>query len=74
MGHKLRKVVPICWHLNDLNRDEKVLETFPSAHLLVCGGAGSGKSVLLNNIFYHINKFPYNFQAIGLNLKLLHLY
>ena len=60
------------WWLNDQNHD-KVIGYFdkaiPSTSLLICGGTGSGKSVVEGGIIEHINKFKSKFQLVGVDLK-----
>lgn len=39
-------IAPIGWYLNDQNKNEQMLQTVPSTSVLICGGTGSGKSVM----------------------------
>lgn len=41
-----QQVSPIGWYLNDQNKNEQLVPTVPSTSILICGGTGSGKSVM----------------------------
>lgn len=71
VNHKLQKISPIGWWLNDNNKRNDMLETLPSTSLLIAGGTGSGKSVTQNCIIGHISRFPDNFQLILGDVKMV---
>lgn len=59
------------WWLNNQNYDNvhDYFQVIPSTSLLICGGTGSGKSVVEGGIIEHINKFRSKFQLVCVDLK-----
>lgn len=64
VNHSLRTVGPIGWYLNDLNKNDQAVESLPSTSALVCGGTGSGKSVVENNIISHCTRHSDHIQLL----------
>ena len=62
-------VSPMGWYLNDQNKDDRMIATVPSTSILICGGTGSGKSVMEQAIVGHVSRYPDNFQLVGVDCK-----
>ena len=64
-----QQVSPIGWYLNDQNKNEQLVPTVPSTSILICGGTGSGKSVMEQAIVGHISRYSDNYQLVGVDCK-----
>lgn len=71
VNHKLKKVTPVCWWLNDNIKRKDVMITNPSTSILISGGTGSGKSVLQQCIVGHISRNPDHFMMVGCDVKMV---
>ena len=71
VNHKLKKVTPVCWWLNDNIKRKDVMITNPSTSILISGGTGSGKSVLQQCIVGHISRYPDHFMMVGCDVKMV---
>ena len=69
VNNEAQTVSPIGWYINNQNINENYVPTLVSVSSIICGGTGSGKSVLENGFIAHISLFSDKFMCIGCDCK-----
>ena len=55
VNNNTQKISPVGWYINDINKNEELLETIPSTSILIVGGTGCYEKdtpILMYNTLY----------------------